>query len=271
MCTLVIDIRPDDDWPVVLAGNRDEMSDRPWQAPARHWPDRPEVRAGLDELAEGSWFAVADHGVVATILNRRGTLGPAHNKRSRGELVLDAVEYGSAQEAAEAMAHLDPEAYRGFNLIIADPKGAYCLSHLGLSHQGSPVDEGEAISVQAIPPGIHLIDAMDLDDANSPRVQRWLPQFATAPRPSDELASWQAWIDLLAAQAPLDINAPDQVQQARASMKVDLPMQDGSNRRFATVCSQLLAIPKYPGFSGGLPFWFAAGAPGEASYEPVAK
>jgi len=27
MCTLVIDIRPDDDWPVVLAGNRDEMED----------------------------------------------------------------------------------------------------------------------------------------------------------------------------------------------------------------------------------------------------
>ena len=68
MCTLVLLRRPGHDWPLVLAANRDEMIDRPARPPARHWPDRPEVVAGLDELAGGSWLGLNDHGVVAGIL-----------------------------------------------------------------------------------------------------------------------------------------------------------------------------------------------------------
>ncbi len=77
MCTLVILRRPDHPWPVVIGANRDEMIDRPALPPARHWPDRPEVVAGLDRLAGGSWLGVNDWGVAAAILNRRGSLGPA--------------------------------------------------------------------------------------------------------------------------------------------------------------------------------------------------
>ena len=93
MCTLVILYRPDHDWPVLIAANRDEMLDRAWSAPARHWPDRPEVVAGRDKLAGGSWLGVNDHGVAAGILNRLGSLGPDANKRTRGELVLEALDH----------------------------------------------------------------------------------------------------------------------------------------------------------------------------------
>ena len=48
MCTFVILRRHGHEWPVIVGANRDEMIGRPWQAPARHWPDRPEVVAGLD-------------------------------------------------------------------------------------------------------------------------------------------------------------------------------------------------------------------------------
>ena len=51
MCTLVILRRPGHRWPVLIGANRDEMIDRPWEPPGRHWPDRPEVVAGLDRLA----------------------------------------------------------------------------------------------------------------------------------------------------------------------------------------------------------------------------
>ena len=36
MCTLVILRRPEHRWPVLIAANRDEMIERPWQAPGRH-------------------------------------------------------------------------------------------------------------------------------------------------------------------------------------------------------------------------------------------
>ncbi|MGH6991130.1 MAG: NRDE family protein, partial [Stellaceae bacterium] len=104
MCTLILLRRPGHDWPVILGANRDEMVARPWQPPARHWPDRPEVVAGLDELAGGSWLGVNDHGVIAGILNRHGSLGPAPGQRSRGELVLEALDHAAAAAAAAALA-----------------------------------------------------------------------------------------------------------------------------------------------------------------------
>ena len=82
MCTLVLLRRPGHPWPLLLAANRDEMVDRPWAPPGRHWPDRPEVVAGLDRTAGGSWLGLNDHGVVAAILNRRGSLGPAADAAS---------------------------------------------------------------------------------------------------------------------------------------------------------------------------------------------
>ena len=88
MCILIVLRRPSHSWPVLIAANRDEMQDRPWLAPARHWPDRPEVTAGMDKLAGGSWLGVNDHGVTAAILNRTDSLGPAPGKRSRGEIGL---------------------------------------------------------------------------------------------------------------------------------------------------------------------------------------
>ncbi len=88
MCTLVILRRPGHPWPLILAANRDEMTDRPWQPPGSHWPDRPEIVAGMDETAGGSWLGLNDHGVVAGVLNRVDSLGPEAGKRSRGELVV---------------------------------------------------------------------------------------------------------------------------------------------------------------------------------------
>ena len=86
---MVILRRPGHRWPVLIGANRDEMIDRPWQPPGRHWPDRPDVVAGLDSLAGGSWLGINDWGVAAAVLNRHGSLGPASERRSRGELVLE--------------------------------------------------------------------------------------------------------------------------------------------------------------------------------------
>ena len=106
MCTLVMLRRPGHPWPLLLAANRDEMHDRPSAPPARHWEDRPDVVAGLDLLGGGSWLGINDHGLVAAVMNREGSLGPAEGKRSRGELVLEALDHAEAGEAARALADL---------------------------------------------------------------------------------------------------------------------------------------------------------------------
>ena len=83
MCTLVILRRPGHPWPVLIAANRDELKGRAAAAPARHWPERPQVIAGLDVEAGGSWLGLNDDGLIAAVMNRTGTLGPAAGKRTR--------------------------------------------------------------------------------------------------------------------------------------------------------------------------------------------
>ena len=104
---------------MLLATNRDEMRYRPSEPPGRHWSDRPQVVAGLDRTGGGSWLGMNDQGLVAAIMNRKHSLGPAPGKRSRGELVLEALDHVGAKEAAWALADLHPNVYRPFNLVVA--------------------------------------------------------------------------------------------------------------------------------------------------------
>lgn len=250
MCTLVILRRPAHDWPLVLAGNRDERRSRPWRPPSRHWPDRPEVVGGLDELAGGSWFGVNDYGVAAVVMNRTGTLGPAEGKRSRGELVLEALDHAEAAEAAQALAELDPGAYRAFNLFVGDPVSAWWLRHTGT--------DAARIEVLEVPPGLHMLAAGDLDDVRLARIRIHLPRFRAQSEPDPECDEWAGWPRLLAERSYAEADGPC------SAMNLDLP--DG----FGTVCSHLLAIPRFAGFNRRPRFRFAAGPPDRAPFEPVA-
>ena len=239
MCTLVILRRPGHAWPVVIGANRDEMVDRPALPPGRHWPDRPEVVAGKDLLAGGSWLGLNDWGVAAAILNRHGSLGPAPGLRSRGELVLEALDHADAVDAAAALSHLDPAAYRSFNLIVADRSDAFWLRHPGAG----------AIEVHPIGDGLSLIAAGDLNDFATPRLAFAAIPFTAAPPPDPERDDWTAWQDLLAGDA------------APAGMPAEAAMRFRTERGFATVSSALIALPAAPSSRRRAVFRFARWLP----------
>lgn len=247
MCTLVILRRPASPWPLLVAANRDEMAGRPWQAPGRHWPDRPEVVAGRDQLAGGSWLGLNDVGVTAAILNRVGTLGPQQGKRSRGELVLEALDHNDAVEAAEALAHLDGRAYRPFNMVVADNRDAFWVR----------ADGGPRVAVHPIAAGLHLITALDLDDTASPRIAAYAPRFAHAALPDPATGDWAAWAALMADTG----NGAD----GEETPAMCFTRANG----FGTVSSSLLALPEIGAETP--PVWlFAADRPDRAAYVPVA-
>ncbi|MCG8548139.1 MAG: NRDE family protein [Alphaproteobacteria bacterium] len=189
MCTVVLLRRPGHRWPVLIAANRDEMTGRPSDLPGRHWPDRTDVVAGHDRLAGGSWLGRNDTGVVAAVLNREGSLGPAADKRSRGELVLDALDHGDAADAADALAALDPTAFRSFNLVIADNRDAFWLR----AENGA-----ERIDVTELPDGISMLTSADMNDTRHPRIAHYLPKFETGAPPDPDTGDWSSWGALLA-------------------------------------------------------------------------
>lgn len=244
MCTLVLLRRPDADWPLILAANRDELSTRPSRPPGRHWPDRAHVRGGLDVEAGGTWLGVNDDGVVAAVLNRRGTLGPERGKRSRGELVLEALDHAEAYHAADALRAIDPAAYRPFNLIVADAVDAFWLRHAG---------DG-AVRLVPIPPGLHLIEAGELDDPASPRLAHYAPLFAAAGPPEPETGDWSAWAAILA-----DRRAG--AAEPRHALTI---VTEGA---YGTVSGALMALP--PTVDQPPIYLHAEGRPGESAYAPV--
>lgn len=246
MCTLVILRSPSAPWPVLIAANRDEMAGRPWKKPGRHWPDRPEVVAGLDELAGGSWMGMNQTGVVAAILNRVGTLGPLAGKRSRGELVLEALDHADAVEAARALADLDGRAYRPFNMMVADNRDAFWLR----------ADGGARIQVHPIPEGLHMLTAQELDDHTSPRIGAYLPRFRAARAPDPDRDDWTEWAALLG-----DGGAGPDGEEAPAMCFL-------RDNGFGTVSASLIALPAIG--ADAHPVWrFAAGRPDSSPWEPL--
>ena len=222
---------------MILAANRDERIDRPWDRPAAYWPEQPHMVAGRDRTGGGTWMGLNHHGVVAAVLNRQGSLGPAPGKRSRGELPLLALGHGSADAAAEAISRLNAAAWRSFNLVIADRGRCFFIRGLGA---GQP-------QARALAPGIHMVTAHDPNDEQSPRVARHLPRFCSASDP--EPPDWRSWTDILA-----DRSGPP-------GSELNVPARAG----FGTVCSSLLALP-----AAGEPVWlFAPGPPDAVSFRPV--
>ena len=247
MCTLVILRRPAHPWPVLVGANRDELVHRPWKPPGRHWPDRADVTAGLDVEAGGSWLGVNDDGVVAGILNRTGSLGPKAGKRSRGELVLDALDHADARDAAAALADLDGRAYRTFNLVIADSRDAFLLRHREAA--------GGRIDVAPIGPGLSMITSLDLNDRASPRIAGSLDRFRAAAPPDPGTGDWTDWTGLLADRTR---HQPDDPGSALTIC---------TDHGYGTVSSSLIALP---GAADRRPVWlFSAGAPDRAPWHPV--
>jgi len=236
---------------MILGTNRDEMAGRAWLPPDRHWPDRPEVIAGIDRLAGGTWLGMNDTGVVAGVLNRKDSLGPDPQLRSRGELPLEALDHADAVAAADALSHLDPRAFRSFNMFVVDNRDAYWLR--GLGPHGP-----EAVDLYEIPDGLSLMTAWGLDSPDSARTRFFLPRFAEAPTPEPDTGDWEAWQALMASREAEDGAGPGEA------------MCIVTDRGFGTLSGSLIALETMMVPKSRKIWLFSAGAPDSTPFRPVA-
>ena len=86
MCILFLALGQHEDFPLIVATNRDEFHQRP-SSPMHYWPDHPGILAGRDDQAGGTWLGVSKAGRFCAVTNlRTGTpLNPT--ARTRGELI----------------------------------------------------------------------------------------------------------------------------------------------------------------------------------------
>lgn len=186
MCTVVIEVPASPNGEVRLLAVRDEDPARAWDPPGPWWPDAfPEVRGVRDRRAGGAWLAAQpESGRLAVLLNRAAEVPePAAGFSSRGALPLAAVRGEVPSERPTTPA---------FTLVVVEPGRAEVISWAGTALRREP-----------LPPGVHMVDHFEVDDAGSPRIARWLPEFRRAAEGASP-ASWRdRWHAVLAQSAAL--------------------------------------------------------------------
>lgn len=173
MCTIAIALDLCADVPLAIAANRDEVYDRPATAPVALGPGRV---GGRDDVLGGSWLAFTADGRFAAITNQRE---PALDRapRSRGALVLAALDAGDLPAMRAWADQLEPSEYASGNLVFGDASG---VDLVYLRRHGTR----ERL---ALPRGLTVLANDRLDAPGQPRADRVRAGLADA-RTWDEFA-----------------------------------------------------------------------------------
>jgi uncharacterized protein with NRDE domain len=157
MCLLFFSLNTHPQYRFILAANRDEFYERPTQE-ASFWEDFPDLLAGRDLRAGGTWLGITRQGRIAAITNYRDPTSINQDAPSRGMLVSDFL-LGEAT-ASDYLEKLVEEGhhYNGFNLIFGNADQLYWYCNKG----GHP---------KRLEPGNYAL-SNDLLDTPWPKVQR---------------------------------------------------------------------------------------------------
>ncbi|MCB0836114.1 MAG: NRDE family protein [Bacteroidetes bacterium] len=162
MCLIVFAFQPGENYPLVVLANRDEFYQRP-TARADWWEDHPQILAGRDLKAGGTWMGVSKTGRVAAITNFREPHNIRENAPSRGDLVTDYLLGTDAPlDYLNDLANRG-ELYNGFNLIVGSAQSLAYYSNRG----GSP---------ELLKPGIYGL-SNHLLDTPWPKVEKAKAEF----------------------------------------------------------------------------------------------
>ncbi|MBW1775369.1 MAG: NRDE family protein [Deltaproteobacteria bacterium] len=145
MCLLLLALHPRPGCKLLLAANRDEYYDRP-TAPAEFWKEAPDLLAGKDLRAGGTWLGITRTGRIAAITNFRDPLAIKEHAPSRGGLVTRFLMGDESPGAFIDILAREGIVYNGYNLVLGAQgkffwysnrgKGAHALTsgYYGLSN-----------------------------------------------------------------------------------------------------------------------------------------
>jgi uncharacterized protein with NRDE domain len=179
MCLIFLAFQHHPQFPIYLMANRDEFYQRP-TARLHWWEEAPDLLAGKDLQAGGTWMGINKRGNFAALTNVRtpGAMKPA--APSRGELVTGFLQgsLSPADYAREVAAQR--EQYSGFNLLLGNTQTLWYVSTYDL------------VPVRQLTPGIYGLSNAALD-THWPKVAQGKAEFSRllAPKVPDNAAMFQ--------------------------------------------------------------------------------
>lgn len=223
MCLILFGWQAHPQYPLVVAANRDEFLARPAQ-PAHWWHDAPDVLAGRDLEAGGTWMGVSRSGRFAALTNYRDPSQQRPGAPSRGALVRDCLE--SAEDTGTTLSRIAAasNAYAGFNLLAFDGRSL-------------AIHESTTGSVRHLSPGVYGL-SNHLLDTPWPKLRLARERFATA------LADLPADHRLLALLTDDQTAADEHLPQTGVSIEWERRLSSAFIRApgYGTRCSSVLNI-----------------------------
>lgn len=143
MCLILFRFDPSAEHALIAAANRDEAYDRP-TARADYWAEQPNILAGRDLEAGGSWLGLSKNGRFAALTNYREGGATPHQGPSRGELVKDFLMGELSPKAYLDHLAQTAQEYAGFNLLLGNAQELWHLSN-------------RSVSAQKLPPGYYAL------------------------------------------------------------------------------------------------------------------
>ena len=128
MCLLLISYKVHPGYPLIIAANRDEFYNRPTEK-AHFWKNHPELLAGRDLEAGGTWLGVTKSGRFAAVTNYRDMRTLKDKAESRGELVTNFLLSGHSPPKFGHRLSNKRKDYNGYNLLFTDMVSLYYFSN----------------------------------------------------------------------------------------------------------------------------------------------
>jgi len=126
MCLILFAYNVHPDYRLVFAANRDEFYERPTRG-LNYWKDVPQILAGRDLKARGTWLGVTPTGRLAAITNYREPHNIKAKAPSRGQLVTNYLVSDEKPGHYCERISADGHRYNGYNLILGDRDSlSYC-------------------------------------------------------------------------------------------------------------------------------------------------
>ncbi len=224
MCTLLLSYRQHEQFPLLIAANRDEFHQRPTRS-LHWWEDKPHILGGRDEQEGGTWFGITRHGRLAALTNFR-IFPLLDSAPSRGELVSRFLD--GSQEPQEFYTWLQQhgQAYNGFNMLFGSADHLWFYSNRG-GFEGP------------LPPGLHGLSNASLNEA-WPKVVDSRRHFADLFSRPETLSEEEVFEALGKRQQYADHLLPDtgvglEKERGLSALFIDLP-------GYGTRCSWYLKV-----------------------------
>jgi uncharacterized protein with NRDE domain len=265
MCTLVALFHAHPSIPLIVGANRDEMYARPWASPAvlSEAGAASPIVGGRDLTQGGTWLGVtlgqqsrrstsdagASGGFFVGVTNQRTRGAPDPTKRSRGQLVLEALSRGDVDAACDHLTEIDAREYNPFNLLVGDARALYVVYARG--------DRG--VTIEPLPPGIWVLNNDAIGSRDFPKASRARDLIAPIARdPWDRLAGELGTAlgdhalpdEALVPEPPADVPFPRDLFRTLQALCVHTPV-------YGTSSSSILALEE----GRVRDYLFAAGPP----------